>query len=185
MILGTKTSSDINSSTDINTLSTRAFDKQGTGQVAGLSEGTPETGDWLLAEKGDSSQALVKFNKDDVGGTSSRSLQIVLAGNAYTGTGLRKIRVPYAMTVAKVRLGAGTPGTGSGNNTYDVNYHATDPDSATSIFSSLPSLAAAAHTGESTSLSTTSLAAGGWLVIDCDAVTATTPAADVTIEILE
>ena len=116
--------------------------------------------------------------------STSRSIQISLGGNAYTGTGIKKIRVPYAMTAAKVRVGSGTAPTGS-SLTYDVNYHATDPDSAVTMCTTKPSVAATAHTGETTDLAITSLAAGGWLVIDCDAVGSTLPGSDTTIEILE
>lgn len=133
-----------------------------------------------LVTTGTAGEQEVEIASTASGGNGS--IQVLLQGNAYTGTGIIKIR-SGARTISKVRLGAGTPPTGS-SVTVDVNYHATDPDSATSIFSSLPSIAATAHTGESTSLSTTSIADGGWFVIDIDAVGSTTPGTDITIEII-
>lgn len=116
--------------------------------------------------------------------TQDITIQVLIGGNLYTGTDILgvAIRTP-AMTVTKVRLGARTAPTGS-VVTVDLNYHATDPDSAATIFSSNPSIAATAHTGESTSFSTSTFADGGFLLIDIDAVGSSTPGTGLTIEII-
>jgi hypothetical protein len=107
---------------------------------------------------------------------------ISLGGNAYTGTGIKKIQIPFAMNLTSVVLGSGTAPTGD-VLTYDINYHASDPDSAVTIFSSNPSIAATSHTGNSTSFSISSLAKNGWIVIDCDNVGSTLPGAEITISL--
>ena len=80
-ILGTKTSSDTNSSADINTLSSRAFDKQGLGQIAALVRGVPVTGDYVLGEKGGSTNDLQAFSIDDLGGGSTEPNLFFKAGS--------------------------------------------------------------------------------------------------------
>jgi hypothetical protein len=139
-----------------------------------------------------------KFLREDGDGTcswqpvaasQSRGLQVFINGDAYVDTNIVWLRVPYAITADKVRVGAVNPPTGSALNV-DVNYSASNPDSATplsaSILTSPPlSLSATSHTAETTSLSTTSLAAGGWLAFDIDAVGSTTPGTNIVIEVLE
>lgn len=146
--------------------------------LAGQNIDAPEAGDDGLLLFWDNGNSKFDYKAAD------KTIILTLEGNAYTGTGIVKIQIPYALTVSKVYLGAGTAPTGSAL-TYDVNYHASDPDSATSIFNTNPSIAATSHTGNSTDLATTSLAQFGWLVIDCDAVGSIESGADITIGIIE
>ena len=98
------------------------------------------------------------------------------------------VRVPYAMTLAKVRLGNVTKGTGTGSNKAKVKYHATDPSATATIFASetnAPATTSSTFTADSGAPTTTSLAAGGWLSIGFSAVTATTVAAKCVVEFLE
>jgi hypothetical protein len=165
-----------------NEISTEAFDKGGTEQIIQLTEETsPGDTDVYLMERASDGQ-LRRVPHSSVGGASAQPFTFYLGGDAYTGTGIIKLQLPFAITATSVVLGAGTAPTGS-SLTYDLNYHATDPDSSTTIFSVNPSITATNHTGSSSSFSTSSLAKNGWIVIDCDAIGSTLPGSDVTISI--
>ncbi len=181
---------DVNSAADANALSTRALDKQGTNQLSALSEeSSPVSGDWFLMEDAVSGE-LVKVDTDNMpgGGTTGVSIQATLKGNAYTGTAIATVRVPWAMTITDMRIGARTPPTGS-SLSIDANYSATNPDSASplvnSILNSPPlSITAGNHTALGNVFAISSFAAGSWLVIDIDAVGSTLPGTDITIEFI-
>jgi hypothetical protein len=138
--------------------------------------------DNIEALKGGAGATAPTTTIEDLAVGIQNAFTFYLGGDAYTGTGIIKLQLPFAITATSVVLGAGTAPTGS-SLTYDLNYHATDPDSAATIFNTNPSISAASHTGNSSDLATTSLAKSGWIVVDCDAVGSTLPGTDVTISI--
>lgn len=124
------------------------------------------------------------------GGSSTHALMVSIMGAVYVADGIVWIRLPYAMTLSKVRLGLQTKGTGTGSTKAKIVYHASDPSSATTIFSTGPETQAPActssdFTDDSGTPDVTSLSAGGWLGIGFSAVCATTPGSNAVIELLE
>ena len=91
---------------------------------------------------------------------------------------MQRLYFPENAYIQSVQIAADTPGTGSGANTIDVH-----KDGVT-IFTTQgnrPTLAAAANLSALAGPDVRTIAAGSYLSVDVDAVTATTPAADVTI----
>lgn len=78
-ILPTRTSSDSNSSADVNELSGEALDKGGTSQLSALTEETtPVSGDWFLMEDAGTG-ALKKVDSDNLPGSGGGSKADFLA----------------------------------------------------------------------------------------------------------
>lgn len=109
------------------------------------------------------------------------SLQLIYDDAAYAGSTILFARVSYDILLSKVRLGAIVAPTGA-SLIIDTNYHATAPASATSIFNSIPFIAASSFTGQSTALKTTTLAEGGFLLVDFDQIGSTVPGSNIMIE---
>jgi len=128
------------------------------------------------------SQKAVKTYVD--GSSSSRGIQVLISGNAYVADGIVWARVPYAMTAASCRLGVSTAPTAA-DLIVDIEYHATAPGSTATIFNTKPEIAATAYSGTSSDLSTTSLAAGGFLKFNIDQIGATLPGTNLIIELNE
>jgi hypothetical protein len=109
-----------------------------------------------------------------------------IEGNAYVAENIFWLRASKAFTVSKVRIGAVTAPTGS-TLIVDVNYHATDPTSASTIFTTQanrPAIAISAYTADSGTPDVTSIADGGWLGISIDQIGSTITGADINIEII-
>jgi hypothetical protein len=93
-------------------------------------------------------------------------------------TGVQRLYFPENAYIQSVQIAADTPGTGTGTNTIDIH-----KDGVT-IFTTQgnrPTLAAAANLSALAGPDVRTIAAGSYLTVDVDAVTATTPAEDVTI----
>jgi hypothetical protein len=100
-----------------------------------------------------------------------RSITVVMPSMSVADN-IVMIRIPFAMTLSKVRAGAKVAPTVSVIKP-KLMYHATDPDSVATIFASetnAPSIAVGDHTDDSGSPTTTSLAAGGWMGIGFSAI---------------
>jgi hypothetical protein len=121
-------------------------------------------------------------------GSSTHAIMVTISGTAYVADNIVWVRLPYAMTLAKVRLGLQTKGTGTGSTKAKVMYHATDPSAVATVFTSetdAPACTSSDFTDDSGAPSTTALSAGGWIGIGFSAVCATTPGGNAVIELLE
>ncbi len=98
-----------------------------------------------------------------------------LPGAATINTGVQRLYFPDRSFIVAARLTADTAGTGSGFNILDVHKN------GTTIFTTQanrPTLAAGENDGGSSGPDVRDIVAGEYLTIDIDALTATTPAAD-------
>jgi len=98
-----------------------------------------------------------------------------LPGAATVNTGVQRLYFPDRSFILAARLTADTAGTGTGFNTLDVHKN------GTTIFTTQanrPTLAAGENDGGSQGPDVRAIAAGEYLTIDIDALTATTPAED-------
>ena len=134
------------------------------------------------------SLAICNATGGNIIGSQNRPLECVLGGNAYVADNIVIMRAPYAMTVAKVRIGAGKVAPTDANLIGDVHYHATNPTSMTTIFTTQgnrPEIIATEFTADSGVPDVTSLAAGGWIGFCIDQKGSTLPGENITFEILE
>jgi hypothetical protein len=111
-----------------------------------------------------------------------------MQGVIYTGENIMYVRVPKAFTISKVQIAVTTAPTDA-SLTVDVNYHATDPTSLTTIFTTgpgteRPSIASTATTDDSGAPDVTSIAAGGFLSFSVDAVGSTVAGANLMVTIV-
>ena len=133
---------------------------------------------------GDGSTAWVSLTYLGGSGTGKIAIDRFLGGNAYVADGVLWARASYAFTLATCRLGAVTAPTGAAL-ICDVEYHATDPASTVTIFKTLPQIAAAAHSGTSSDLSITAIAAGGWFRFDITQIGSTVVGNTILFELYE
>lgn len=111
-ILPVRTSSDPNSSADINELSAEAFDKGGVEQLVQITEETsPGDDDFFVMERqSDGTLRRVIFSNVKGG---SPGISFNLTGVAVTGTKQAQILMPAAATITKVITYSDTQPTGS------------------------------------------------------------------------
>lgn len=127
------------------------------------------------------------FVSTDGGGDGgSAGLYGFLSGNAYVANGIMWIRALQAITINKITIGAIGPPAGS-SLIGDILYHATDPDSAISIFATTPAnrptLPVGQHTADSGTPDTTAIDEDGWLGLSVDQVGSTTPGSGIAFSI--
>jgi hypothetical protein len=121
-------------------------------------------------------------------GAVTHTEKIILPGTAYVADNIVWSRVSNNMTLAMVRLGLYPAPTGTGSTKLKILYHATDPASAVTLFSSetnAPAITASNVTADSGAPTVTALAAGGWIGIGFSAICGTTAGTNGIIELLE
>jgi hypothetical protein len=98
-----------------------------------------------------------------------------ISGNITAGQGLIYYIIPKGFTAQKVKIGVTGVPTGSGILSVDVNYHATDPASVTTIFTQTGNKPALVYNGALTDESGTpdvvTLATGGIISVSVDEAT--------------
>lgn len=113
---------------------------------------------------------------------SRRSFNGFIYGELATGAGELVFIVPYAMSISKVRVAAGTAPTGTGSSII-VDVH----KNGTTIFttqSNRPAIAAGSTAGTSGTPNVISVAEGDILTVDIDQVGNTTPGSNLSIAII-
>lgn len=161
-----------------------ALDAKAVKDFSGLTEKTTlHADDVFIINDSEASGVLRKVKKSNVssgGGAVTRSIQQPIDGQVYVQDTIVWRRIPYAMTLSKVRLGLYPAPTGTGSTKGFIVYHATTPASATTIFTTGPETNAPAVTNGNLTADSgipdvTSLAAGGWVGFGFKSVCATTP----------
>jgi len=182
-ILPTRTSSDTNSSADINELSSEALDKGGTSQLSALTaEASPASGDLFLMEDGGTG-VLKKVDTDNMpgggGGGGVGQLVFYVKGNAYVDTSVLQALMGGSATPSKVRAYADTAPVGAA---LEIDFN----KNGVSIMNTVLSIAAAANAGTSTDFTgSPTFAAGDRISVDIDQVGSSTAGGDdlmITIE---
>lgn len=160
---------------------------------AGHANGVP------LAVQGAASQAKDLLAIYDSGGTLLNNcdkdgymfpvpggFNLGVGAPATTGTNLScVIQIPANCKIVKVFAYAKTGPTGA-DMIFDINYHATDDASATTIWSTQANrlkIVAGSKTGSQTTFDTTTFAEGGVLTIDLDQVGSTIAGQDITVTV--
>lgn len=113
-------------------------------------------------------------------------MSFFIPGNAYVANNIQYARIPKAFTLSKVQIAVDSAPTGA-NLIVDVHYHATDPTSLTTVFTTTgnrPEIAASGTTDDSGTPDVTSLAAGGIVGICIDQVGSTLPGSNLMVTLV-
>jgi hypothetical protein len=175
----TRTGSDPNAASDINQLQDNfdnSHNSDGTYKNIQFTDTTGTTG--LYGSLGE-----LKYENQPLG---INGVGFIIGGTVSTGEDKLMIPVPHSFTIKNVIAGVKTAPV-TGTLAVDVNYHATNPSSMTTIFTTQanrPQIASGNYSDVSATPDVTAITAGGFLAVSVDSIGSATAGATLGITVV-